>query len=188
MGGNQNLERANIERPVFRKFETSNIEITKVELFDFLYFFILQYFEKLLLLEIEHFQKFDVFWNWKIWEIFNILENTNFSNFPHYKFSECSKLIFFYFQNYKFLEISRLNFFEFAKLQIFRIFQTWSFWNCPNWKIKKFQDFFNLENQSLARKIGNFGIVRPFDIPHYSQFCQFSYLFFDINQFRRFNL
>ena len=28
--GSQNLERPNIERPVFRKFETSNIEITKV--------------------------------------------------------------------------------------------------------------------------------------------------------------
>ena len=35
MGGGQNLERPNIERPIFPKFETSNIEITKVELFDF---------------------------------------------------------------------------------------------------------------------------------------------------------
>ena len=34
-GGGQNLERLNVERPIFRKFETSNIEITKVELFDF---------------------------------------------------------------------------------------------------------------------------------------------------------
>ena len=34
-GGGQNLERPNVERPIFRKFETSNIEITKVELFDF---------------------------------------------------------------------------------------------------------------------------------------------------------
>ena len=140
----------------------------------------MQYLKKLLLFEIKQFQKFDVFWNWKIWEIFNILENANFSNFPHCKFFEFSKLIFFLF--------AKLKFFVFAKLQIFQIFQTWSFWNYSNWKIKKFQDFFNLENQSLARKIGNFGIVRPFDIPHYSQFCQFSYLFFDINQFRRFNL
>ena len=61
MGGSQNLERPNIELPVFRKFETSNIEITKVELFDFSYFFKLQYFENLLLFEIEQFQKFDVF-------------------------------------------------------------------------------------------------------------------------------
>ena len=35
MGGGQNLERPNVERPIFPKFETSNIEITKVELFDF---------------------------------------------------------------------------------------------------------------------------------------------------------
>ena len=35
MGGGQNLERPNVEWPIFRKFETSNIEITKVELFDF---------------------------------------------------------------------------------------------------------------------------------------------------------
>ena len=35
MGGGQNLERPNLERPIFRKFEASNNEITKVELFDF---------------------------------------------------------------------------------------------------------------------------------------------------------
>ena len=34
-GGGYNLERPNVEQPIFRKFETSNIEITKVELFDF---------------------------------------------------------------------------------------------------------------------------------------------------------
>ena len=33
--GGQNLERPNIERLIFRQFETTNIEITKVELFDF---------------------------------------------------------------------------------------------------------------------------------------------------------
>ena len=37
-GGGQNLERPNVGRPIFRKFETSNIEITKVELFDFFIF------------------------------------------------------------------------------------------------------------------------------------------------------
>ena len=38
MGGVQNLEQPNVKRPIFRKFETSNIEITKVELFDFFIF------------------------------------------------------------------------------------------------------------------------------------------------------
>ena len=43
-GGGQNLERPNVERLIFRKFETSNIKITKVELFDFLIFKFISYF------------------------------------------------------------------------------------------------------------------------------------------------
>ena len=34
MGGGQNLERRNVERPVFRNFEIANIKIKKDELFD----------------------------------------------------------------------------------------------------------------------------------------------------------
>ena len=34
--------------------------------------------------------------------------------------------------------------------------------------------------------MGNFGIVRPFDIPHSSQFRHFSYFPFDIDQFSQF--
>ena len=33
-GGGQNLERRNVERPVFRNFEVANIEMKKDELFD----------------------------------------------------------------------------------------------------------------------------------------------------------
>ena len=44
MDGGQNLKRPNVERPIFRKFETSNIEITKVELFDFSIFEFILYF------------------------------------------------------------------------------------------------------------------------------------------------
>ena len=43
-GGGQNLEQPNVERPIFRKFETSNIEITKVELYDFFIFEFILYF------------------------------------------------------------------------------------------------------------------------------------------------
>ena len=39
----------------------------------------------------------------------------------------------------------------------------------------------------FGSKTDNFEIVRPFDIPHYSQFFQFLYSPFDINQFRRLN-
>ena len=77
-------------------------------------------------------------------------------------------------------------------LKIFEIFEIDKFCYFPNCKflefpkINKFRDFFNLENQNLTSKISNCGIVRPFDIPHYSQFCRFSYLPFDIDQFFQF--
>ena len=34
LGGGQNLERRNVERPIFRNFKIANIKITKDELFD----------------------------------------------------------------------------------------------------------------------------------------------------------
>ena len=43
MGGGQNLERLNVERTIFRKFETSNIEMKKVESFDFFIFKFISY-------------------------------------------------------------------------------------------------------------------------------------------------
>ena len=91
-----------------------------------------------------------------------------------------------------------MKFFGNFHIDFFLICQIANFWNFPNWtffefiklevfgivqigKLRNFKIFFNLENQSLTPKIGNFEIVRPFDIPHFSQFCQFSYLPFDIN-------
>ena len=59
-------------------------------------------------------------------------------------------------------------------MQMFRIFQIEIFSNFPNLKfleLSKLENkeisrfFFNLENQSLAPKIGNFGIV-PYSIFH----------------------
>ena len=44
MGGGQHLERSNLEQPIFRNFEISNIKITKVELFDFSIFEFIFYF------------------------------------------------------------------------------------------------------------------------------------------------
>ena len=41
MGGVQNLEWSNVERPIFRNFEITNIKIAKDQLFDhFIYEFI----------------------------------------------------------------------------------------------------------------------------------------------------
>ena len=45
MGGIQNLEWSNVERPIFRNFKITNIKIEKDELFDyFIYEFIFYYF------------------------------------------------------------------------------------------------------------------------------------------------
>ena len=55
MGGSRKLERPNVERPIFRKFETFHIEITKVE------FYKLSNFKNLLVFENKQFQKFDSF-------------------------------------------------------------------------------------------------------------------------------
>ena len=49
MGGRQNFERRNIERPIFRNFKTANVKITKYELFDplifeFLFLFLINYY------------------------------------------------------------------------------------------------------------------------------------------------
>ena len=38
MGGDQNLERRNVERPIFRNFKITNNKITKDELFDSFFF------------------------------------------------------------------------------------------------------------------------------------------------------
>ena len=78
----QNLERPNIERPIFRKFGTSNIEITKVELFDFSIFeFIFHFYDCLnysntqntyliMYHQIRIFRNFDNFTNCQILKIF----------------------------------------------------------------------------------------------------------------------
>ena len=82
-GGGQNLERPNVERPIFRKFETSNVQITKVELLDFycfqiylLYLRLFEMFEHLKYMIIYHqiwnSWSFDSFTNCQIWEIFGI--------------------------------------------------------------------------------------------------------------------
>ena len=129
----------------------------------------------MILFPIEVFWKFVIVRNWTILEIWCVLKLRNLEN--SYNFRNC-----------KFFELATLQILEFSKLKIFLIFQIRSFWIVQIGKWRNFEILFNLENQCLVPKIGNFGIIRPFDIPHYSQFCQFSYLPFDINKFRRFNL
>ena len=53
-------------------------------------------------------------------------------------------------------------------------------------KLKNFQILFQFVILSNTKKLTNFRIVCPFDIPHHAQFCRFSYLPFAINEFRCF--
>ena len=79
VGGDQNLERTNVERPIFRKFETSNIEIMTVGLVNFfqisfLYLRLFQLFEhsKYMMIyhQIRNSWNFDSFTNCQICKIF----------------------------------------------------------------------------------------------------------------------
>ena len=129
-----------------------------------------------------------IFWKYLEFATLQIFRIVNFLNFLNYKFFEFYKLdIFRIFRIDNLKKCSNWKLLEFSKLKICRILQIWSFSNCPNWKIKKFRVFFQFGKLSKLQKLENFKIVCPFDIPHYSQFCQFSYLPFDINQFRRLN-
>ena len=133
---------------------------------------------------------FDSFPNFNILKIcyFSKLNNLrNFWNFPNWQFLKLYKWeILWVPQTGNFYNFTNSNVLKFFKLEIFGIFKIGIFSNIQNWKINKFQDFLNLENQNLVLKIGSFGIVHPFDIPHYSQFCQFSYLLYDIHEFFQF--
>ena len=74
-----------------------------------------------------------------------------------------------------------------------------NFCNFSKWKIDKFPNFIILKISKFTvffpiwkikiwlLKLSNFEIVRPFKIPHRSRFRRFSYLPFDVNQFRRLN-
>ena len=50
----------------------------------------------------------------------------------------------------------------------------------------KFLEFFQFRKLSKSKKLTHFRIVCPFDILQHLQFCRFSYLPFNINEFRRF--
>ena len=145
MGGGRNFELPNVERPIFRNLkitgggqnlerpnvERPNIEITKVELFDFSIFaFILYFYDCLnysntqntyliIYHQIRNFLNFDSFTNCQIWKICWFLKFNNFRT-----------LIFFEFVNNR-------------NLMIFE-----------NLKLLNF--FFNLENHNLIPKIGKF--------------------------------
>ena len=160
------MEQLNVERPISRTPEISNIQKINNELFVFIIFdlkknyiclnysnirnvwwFILVKLEVYGILIVFQIFKFAISRNYKNLEIFRIFQIANVSNFPNWK---CL---------------------DFPKLEFFGIV-----------KINEFLDFFHF----VKPKFSNFGIVHPFNIQHYSQYCQFSYLPIDINQLSQF--
>ena len=78
-GGDQNLERRNVEQPVFRNLEIANIEIKKDELFDN---FIFKLFFSHFLETIWTPKIFNNFWYCEIL-IFQMVKFKKFLNFPN---------------------------------------------------------------------------------------------------------
>ena len=77
-------------------------------------------------------------------------------------------------------------FLEFSKLEIFETFQIGKITNFQNFitsKINKLSEFLQFAKLSKFQKLAKYVIFRPFDISHHSEFCRFSYLPFDINEF-----
>ena len=118
-------------------------------------------------------KSFKLFKHLKCMKIFHIGHFWNFDSFPSCQILKTKKLA--YFPNWKFLK-----FFQLENYEIFLI---------KNWQISKISPFakltifqtFRFRKLSKFQNLMNFEIIRPFDIPHQSQFCLFSYLLFDIN-------
>ena len=133
-GGGQCLERPNVEPPIIRDFEISNIKIRKVKLFDFSIFEFFYYFYHCL----NYSNTQNYVWVFTIkFEIFGILidlQIVKFLKFANFWNSIISEIWFFY-------EYS-----DNGNLMIFEIVKVENFCNI----------FFNLKNQNLIPTIGKF--------------------------------
>ena len=94
LGGGQNLERINVKWLMFRKFETSNIETTKVELYDFFCFWI--YFLCLRLFELSEHLKIWLFTELEIFGILVVLQSVKFRKFANFRNWTISEIWLFY--------------------------------------------------------------------------------------------
>ena len=99
-------------------------------------------FRNLMFFEMEKFGKFVIFYKIQIFRICHIVIFWSFRNWIFFLIVQI--INFWKFPNWVFFNLTNCKFLKIPKLKIFRILQIWSFWNCPNWKIKKFQNFSNL--------------------------------------------
>ena len=79
-GGVQNLERSNVERPIFRNFKITNIEIAKDELFGYFIYEFIYYYNFFKLLELSKY--LIIFPNHKFFLILAILKFWNLYHLP----------------------------------------------------------------------------------------------------------
>ena len=92
------------------------------------------------------------------------------------------------FLNFYILQV--VKFWKFADFLYWTILENWLFYEIVDnenlmllkiVKFGKFLDFFSMSKIKIwVQKLAHFGILRPFDIPHYSSFRQFSYLLFEV--------
>ena len=138
MGGGQNSERPNVERLIFRNFETSNIEITKVKLFDFL--FAIQFLIFTSVWIFRTLKIYDNLSNWKFLVFWYFYKLSNFENFLIFNFFLIFKIINFWkFPNWIFFNLPNSQFLELFKLEVFGVVQIGKLRNFKIfaiWKIK----------------------------------------------------
>ena len=87
--GCQNLERQNIERPIFRNFKITNIKITKNELFhnfifDFIFSLFINYLHNLIIFQIVTFNAFFIYFSVLNFENSLIFQIKQFRIFDHF--------------------------------------------------------------------------------------------------------
>ena len=114
----KHLEWPNVERPIFRNFETSNIKITKNELIDFSFSNL--FFHSFKLFKHSTFWWFSQSWNIQNLLIFKTVEFGKLASFANWKFVGFSNL-----EIYEILLIEKS-----TNFQDFTICKISQFWNC----------------------------------------------------------
>ena len=160
MGGGQNFERPNVERPIFRNFEISNTKITRVELFNFSIFeFIFwsyiflnstntqnTYMIIYLIRSCWDFDSFTNFRNWTISYIFGILQFGKLTNLSIFY----STFVNFHIRNVWLSKILLFKIFilipKVEKLANFPICYNWRIW-----KMMKYSKLLNFKNYKIFK-------------------------------------
>ena len=116
-----------------------------------------------------------IFWDCKIWEVFGIFQTEKFWNFQNWKINKFLEFLLGVQKSFEWLTNTtppknpqnlfvhliiwktKIWLWKSANFRIVCLFEdSLIFQNFQNWKINKFLEFFNLQNQNWALKIGKF--------------------------------